>query len=125
MRLVLRFAITGLAGTALDFLMFNIVLMLSNDSILSRCVGYALGTLWAFLVNRSWVFKSGVGISRLVPFLLVYLVSGTLAVAIQWGFEVTQLEVIQVFTAYGIGLVVSSLVNFFGMKLLVFGRSDH
>lgn len=123
--MLLRFATTGIAGTALDFLVFNLVLMLSGDSILSRSSGYVFGTLWAFIVNRSWVFRSDVGISRLIPFLLVYLTSGVLAVAIQWGFDVLELEYIQVFTAYGIGLVMSSLINFFGMKFLVFGRAEH
>ena len=120
---LIRFAITGIAGTALDFLFFTLALNAFENSTLARCIGYLFGTLWAFIVNKSWVFASDSGISSLIPFLLLYGSSGVMAVTIQWVFASLELEAIQVFTAYVISLIFATAVNFLGMRLIVFRDS--
>ncbi len=120
MNRLIKFAVTGIAGTILDFLAFNLVLLLSGNPVISRGVGYVFGTLWAFFVNRSWVFNSKNGISSLVPFLLLYGSSGLVAVAIQ-----SLLATSGIFLAYLISLLVASVMNFLGMRFLVFRGSSN
>ena len=105
--------------TILDFLAFNLVLLLTGNPVLSRGIGYVFGTLWAFFVNRSWVFKSQNGISSIFPFLALYGSSGFVAVTIQSLLN----ESSGVFIAYLCSLVGASVMNFLGMRFLVFRRS--
>ena len=114
-----KFAVTGLAGTILDFLAFNLVLLLTGNPVLSRGIGYVFGTLWAFFVNRSWVFKSQNGISSIFPFLALYGSSGFVAVTIQSFLN----ESSGIFIAYLCSLVGASVMNFLGMRFLVFRGS--
>lgn len=123
MNRLFKFALTGLAGTLLDFTVFTFALVLTGNSTLSRATGYAFGTLWAFLLNRSWVFQSASGTSRLIPFVLLYLATGAIAVTIQWGFGNDQIMGVGVFVAYGLSIGVASTINFFGMRYLVFGKT--
>jgi putative flippase GtrA len=116
-----KFAVTGIAGTILDFLAFNLVLVLTGHPVLARGIGYVFGTLWAFFVNRSWVFKSQNGISSLIPFLALYGSSGFVAVTIQSFLN----EGSGVFIAYIFSLVVASVMNFVGMRFLVFRNSSN
>lgn len=120
MKRLVKFAVTGIAGTILDFLAFNLVLLLTGNPVLARGVGYVFGTLWAFFVNRSWVFKSQNGISSIIPFLLVYGSSGFVAVAIQSFLNASS----GVFIGYLISLMVASVMNFLGMRFLVFRGSS-
>lgn len=124
MNRLFKFALTGVVGTVLDLTVFTIALGLTENSSISRAFGYALGTLWSFLINRAWVFQSASGISRLVPFLLLYFATGAVAVGIQWGFGVAQVPAIGVFVAYGLSLIVASTINFLGMRYLVFGKTE-
>jgi putative flippase GtrA len=118
---VVKFAVTGIAGTILDFLAFNVVLVLTGHPVLARGIGYVFGTIWAFFVNRSWVFKSQNGISSLIPFLALYGSSGFVAVTIQSVLN----ESLGVFIAYLFSLVVASVMNFVGMRFLVFRNSSN
>jgi putative flippase GtrA len=121
MKRLIKFAVTGITGTILDFLAFNLVLFLTANPVFARGVGYVFGTLWAFFVNRSWVFKSQNGISSLVPFCLLYGSSGFVAVAIQSFLSSSS----RVFIAYLISLLVASVMNFLGMRFLVFRGSSN
>jgi putative flippase GtrA len=116
---LVKFAVTGIAGTILDFLAFNLVLVFTGHPVLARGIGYIFGTLWAFFVNRSWVFKSQNGISSLIPFLALYGSSGFVAVAIQSFLN----ESSGVFIAYLCSLVGASVMNFLGMRYMVFRGS--
>jgi putative flippase GtrA len=118
---LVKFALTGIAGTILDFLAFNLVLVLTGHPALARGIGYVFGTLWAFFLNRSWVFKSQNGLSSLIPFLALYGSSGFVAVAIQSVLN----ESLGVFLAYLLSLAVASVMNFVGMRFLVFRSSPN
>ncbi len=118
---LVKFALTGIAGTILDFLAFNLVLVLTGHPALARGIGYVFGTLWAFFLNRSWVFKSQNGLSSLIPFLALYGSSGFVAVATQSVLN----ESLGVFLAYLLSLAVASVMNFVGMRFLVFRSSPN
>ena len=120
MNRLIKFALTGMAGTFLDFAVFTISLGFSDHAAISRALGYTCGTIWAFLINRSWVFNSSSGLSRLIPFLLLYFTTGAIAGASQASFDLLAIPNFGVFIAYGLSLVIASTINFLGMRYLVF-----
>ncbi len=117
---LVRFALVGLVGTGLDLAIFSLSLMLGFVPPVSRGMGYLFGTLWAFFLNRRWVFNSQTKLSRFIPFSLTYLFSGSAAVFIQSlgpaGTEATG----GVFLAFGISVTVGAAINFFSLRYLVF-----
>ena len=117
---VFRFALVGLIGTSLDFLGFSFGLWLGLDPIPSRGIGYFVGTVWAFFLNRTWVFNSNSGLSRVVPFSLTYALSGLVAVAIQ-ALGPNQPEPIGlVLSVYVVSVLVAASINYLSLQRLVF-----
>jgi putative flippase GtrA len=119
-RRLLKFALVGLAGTFLDFAVFSLSLLLGLAPSISRAMGYCAGTLWAFFLNRSWVFNSTGNLARLLPFILTYLVSGSAAVLIQSLGPTGANDTTGVFLAFGFSVVVGALINFLSLRYFVF-----
>lgn len=117
---LIKFALVGLVGTGLDFTVFTLSLMLGFGPTIGRSLGYSAGTLWAFFVNRRWVFNSKGNLSRFIPFSLTYLFSGSVAVVIQSlgpaGSEATG----GVFLTYGVSVAIGALINFLSLRYVVF-----
>jgi putative flippase GtrA len=53
-----RFSITGLLNTAVDFSLFMILSYFGVWLLVAQAVGYTGGMLNSFLINRSWTFGS-------------------------------------------------------------------
>lgn len=53
-----RFSITGLLNTAVDFSLFMILSYFGVWLLVAQAVGYTGGMLNSYLVNRSWTFGS-------------------------------------------------------------------
>jgi putative flippase GtrA len=116
----LRFVLVGVIGTTIDLAIFSICLMLGIGSLLSRSVGYVAGTIWAFFLNRNWVFRSSSGWIKLFPFSLTYLVTGSIAVFIQslGPSESEPLDI--VFLIYLGSVLVSATINYLLLRQIVF-----
>ncbi len=117
---LVRFALVGVVGTGLDLTVFSLALLLEFGPAVSRATGYLFGTLWAFFLNRKWVFNSQTSLSRFIPFSLSYLFSGFIVVFIQsLGPEGTEFNG-GVFLAFGISVAIGALINFLLLRYLVF-----
>lgn len=117
---VLKFALVGLAGTVFDFLAFYSCLLLGLEPIFSRGVGYLVGTLWAFFLNRSWVFNSSSGWTKIAPFSITYLFSGSVAVFIQTLGPNQSEPIGLVLSTYATSVLVAASLNYFSLRYLVF-----
>jgi putative flippase GtrA len=117
---LLKFALVGLAGTALDFAVFFLFFLVGMAPSVSRAMGYSVGTLWAFFLNRRWVFNSTGNLARLLPFILTYLVSGLAAVLIQSLGPTDSNDKAGVFLAFGVSVVVGAFINFLSLRYFVF-----
>ena len=117
---LLKFALVGLAGTALDFAVFFLSLVAGMAPSVSRVMGYSVGTLWAFFLNRRWVFNSTGNLAKLLPFILTYLVSGLAAVLIQSLGPAGSNDTAGVFLAFGFSVVVGASINFLSLRFFVF-----
>lgn len=86
----IRFAVVGLANTALDFLVF-VALMTAFGApvLLANAGGYGFGVVSSFLLNRSWTFRvrrDDAPLARRLPVFLAFNLVGlgisTLVVAL-------------------------------------------
>jgi putative flippase GtrA len=67
-----RFAVVGVANTAIDFAVFGLLAVLGVPILLANFVSTSAGMTFSFLVNRSWTFRSTRSVrSSLGPFVLV------------------------------------------------------
>lgn len=53
-----KFAITGAMNTAVDFAAFFVLSWLGTGVYLAQTVGYSVGILNSYIVNRSWTFQT-------------------------------------------------------------------
>ena len=79
----LKFGVTGVLNTAVDFLIYTLLVTFAGANIfLSQVLGYACGTLNSYVINRSWTFRSKKKFfsGEMVKFIVVNLI--TLAVSL-------------------------------------------
>ena len=117
---LLKFALVGIVGTGLDLTVFSLSLLVGLGSTVSRALGYFVGTLWAFLLNRRWVFNSQRKWPELIPFTLTYMFSGSVAVFIQSLGPEGSDDTGGVFLVFGISVTIGALINYFSLRYLVF-----
>lgn len=54
----MKFAVTGVMNTAVDFLVFTVLSWCGVGMYLSQVISYSAGMLNSYTVNRKWTFKA-------------------------------------------------------------------
>lgn len=54
----IKFGLTGVMNTLVDYMVFLVLSYLSIDVYLSQAISYTCGMINSYIVNRSWTFKS-------------------------------------------------------------------
>ena len=116
----IKFCLIGLESTVLNYLIFLILLhFLFVNYLIASAIGFISGTIFGFFFNKLWTFeskrKSKVEIG---PYFLVYLFSlgvGLLALK----FIVSFMDIKPIIANVPV-LVLTTIINFFGTKILVF-----
>lgn len=85
----LRFLVVGAANTAITYALYCLLVLWLPPAVAYGLV-YALGIAIAYFGNSLWVFRSGVRVSALLAYPLVYLVPflanlGSLDLLGRWG----------------------------------------
>lgn len=79
---LLRFICTGVVGAVVDFGSTYLLSVLGMSHGWSKTVGFVLGTLTAYFINRRWTFQAAPSMRRFVvtmcSYLLTYVVQWTL-----------------------------------------------
>lgn len=57
----IKFGITGVINTAVDFAVFWLLSLLGVNQYLSQIISYSCGMLNSYILNRSWTFESKSG----------------------------------------------------------------
>ncbi len=114
--------LVGIVGTGLDFIAFSLCLGLGLDSVGSRGVGYFVGTLWAYFLNRGWVFGSSSRWSTFIPFTLTYLASGSIAVFLQALGPKGPEPLPLVIWIYALSVLTAAALNYLSLRFFVFRR---
>lgn len=77
---VARFAVVGILATAVDLVIYSLSLYFSDSNYwLAKSLGFLAGTVFGFLINRSWTFSDkGHFMKSISKYIALY--SGTLLI---------------------------------------------
>ena len=123
MYFVLRFLIVGFTTVGIDFFVYWCLLYISVFSIeTSKGIGFLSGTIFSYFTNKSWTFdyksfylKSALKFILLYTFTMfinIFLNSSILSILDNLSFKFI--------FAFLFATIVSAILNFLGMKFLVF-----
>ncbi|MEM9214758.1 MAG: GtrA family protein [Cyanobacteria bacterium P01_F01_bin.150] len=117
-----RFLLTGGSTVLIDLLVYKTLLFWLPPSF-AKAISFLCGTAYAYQVNRTWTFSAGsANIRQALRFIAVY---GTNLV-VNVGVNAYMLSLLPTSLSFRINIAflvstsISALLNFLGMKLLVF-----
>ena len=120
-RQIKRFLVVGVTTVALDLLVYRSLLLLGAPVAPAKTVGFIVGAVFAYFVNRNWTFQSSGGPWARLRFATLYLFSlacnvsvNAAALAVLPPHEAGRL------IAFTLATGLSAALNFAGMKWLVF-----
>jgi len=118
---VRRFLAVGLTAVAVDFVTYGLCLTADFPIDLAKAGGFLVGTLFAYLANRFWTFEAAARPGALRDFLVLYLATLAInvavnAVMISWLGESWP----AIGVAFVVATAVSATLNFLGLKFYVF-----
>ncbi len=113
-----KFIIVGMSNTAASYAIFVILLLLTNNYILSATLSYLIVLIKSFYFNKSWVFKSNkqVNLKLTLYFLFINLLSLTSnLIILTFLIEVTN---VNVYISQAIATLIIMGINYNGYKLI-------
>ena len=119
---ILKFIISGLIATGINFVVFNSFFLFFRSLILASLLGYFSGLVFSFILARLWVFKSK-SKQRIYKsfsvFSLIYLLGALemslIILIIDYFFQARTF-------AWFIGTLFSAVNNYLGSKFLLFEK---
>ncbi|HET7327787.1 MAG TPA: GtrA family protein [Nocardioidaceae bacterium] len=116
-----RFGLVGVGTLVLDFVTYRALLLLDTDISPAKAAGFVVGTTAAYLLNRSWTFRARGGRRAIVAFAALYATTLVVNVAVnKVGVVLLEGEPWRIEVAFLVAQAVTSTLNFFGMRYLVF-----
>lgn len=120
-----RFFLVGITAVALAYSIYYGLLLEGTHVNIANGIGYVGGTAFSFFANKSWTFLNNAPTSKLIgKFTLLHIGSLFANVSTNWTvliFLGNAQYSIQV--AFISGIVISTVINFIGMKIFVFSES--
>ncbi|MGP9723223.1 GtrA family protein [Corynebacterium sp. AOP40-9SA-29] len=77
-----RFIMTGVVGAVVDFGSTYLLYLLGLGDGTSKTIGFVLGTLTAYLINRRWTFQAEPSVKRFVVTMIAYLATYAVQVSL-------------------------------------------
>ncbi|MFV0496655.1 MAG: GtrA family protein [Candidatus Fimivivens sp.] len=112
----IKFGLTGVMNTLVDYTVFWMLLYSSVDIYLSQVVAYSCGMLNSYIVNRSWTFASKKNFFsvQMLRFILVNLSLLLISLTVLWlGSQLGYNKLIAKLGATAVTLLVGFVVNQF------------
>ena len=119
---LLRFVISGLFATFLNFLVFNSFYLIFSNIVLASLFGYTIGLLSSFIFAKLWVFRDNSKkriLKSFFIFCLIYILGGLEMSLII--FFLNQ-SINNYKTAWLVGVFIGALNNYFGSKYFLFKK---
>jgi putative flippase GtrA len=119
---VSRFLIVGGASFLIDLLVYRVLLLLDIGIPISKGLGFIIASIFAYYSNKNWTFQSSVsGSTIFIKFCLVYVTNFGANIGINSGLLILiGYDRLDLITAFLAASFCSAILNFFGMKVLVF-----
>ena len=118
---ILRFFISGLIATFINFLVFNSFYLIFKNIIFASLLGYSTGLLSSFVFAKIWVFRnnSQKNIKSFFIFCLIYFLGG-LEMSLVIIFLSRLIDNYKI--AWLIGVFIGALNNYLGSKYFLFKK---
>ncbi len=119
---ILRFCISGLIATFINFLVFNSFYLIFKNIIFASIFGYSTGLLSSFIFAKIWVFRDNSQkkiIRSFFIFCLIYFLGG-LEMSLIIIFLNRLIDNYKI--AWLIGAFIGALNNYFGSKYFLFKK---
>lgn len=119
---IFRFALVGLAGSALNYAVFYILLVHCNlYYLIAGILGFLTPIPLVYVINRTWTFGSNIGHRKGMPAYVMTNIVAMLAHFVAQIFAGEFIGVAEKFTQI-FGIASSAIVNFTLAKFFVFQR---
>tara|TARA_Y100000590_G_scaffold470720_1_gene668433 strand:- start:23047 stop:23475 length:429 start_codon:yes stop_codon:yes gene_type:complete len=115
-----KFLIVGLLNTGINyFIFYSLLIGLNLIYYISGAIGFLSGAVTGFIFNRLWTFNSNIPVSTgLIKYLFIQLICLMAHVTTQ--ITVTEIIGVPELLSQFIGILVTTFMNFFLIKNLVF-----
>ena len=117
---ILRFIVSGLIATGINFIVFNSLYLILKNILIASLIGYFSGLITSFTLSKVWVFRrksNQMLIKSLSIFCFIYFLGGL---------EMTLITILlnQLINNYKLawflGASIGALNNYLGSKLFLF-----
>ena len=125
----IKFGLVGILNSAIDFLVFNLLLFFGCPPTVSKAFSYTAGMVNSFFFNKNWTFQvKGDGRKQFISFLLLNLATLAVSVGLMKGFTpflarldfLTDYPLLSNNLANLIVIAITMILNFIGSKAFVF-----
>lgn len=117
-----RFAVVGIANTAIDLAVFSILLRLSAMPLLSNLISWSVAVVFSFAANSLWTFDRDRG-KRVAHSFLQFVSFGALVSLGVSNLSIVLLQsLVGAWPAKVIGTVVAAAINFVAARWSIEGR---
>ncbi|MPN35710.1 hypothetical protein SDC9_183208 [bioreactor metagenome] len=110
----IKFGLTGVMNTLVDYTVFVVLSYLGGNVYISQVISYSCGMLNSYVVNRSWTFgsKKGFFSAQMIRFVVVNLSLLLLSLGVLWiGAQLGYGKLISKLGATVVTLVLGFVVN--------------
>ena len=119
---ILRFFVSGLIASTLNFICYRALYLFFNNILLASILGYCVGIIISFIFAKSWVFKnrsSQTLVKSFSLFCFIYFLGGIeMSLVIMFiNYLIENYKIAWLFGAF-----VGSLNNYLGSKYLLFRK---
>lgn len=116
-----RFLVVGCLTVLIDLLTYRVLAWLGLDVHLAKAIGFVTGTVFAYFANRIFTFEAQGGTSAFARFVALYVTTLACNVtANAAALAALPRNQFAVLVAFLLATALSAMLNFVGMKFLVF-----
>ena len=117
---VLRFLVGGGTAVIVDFCIYRLLLFLSWNMDVAKMISFICGAGVGFIINKFWTFeRKQFAIKEILKYVALYICTGVInAIVNRSVLSIVNIQILGFLVATG----VSTILNFFGQKYIVFER---
>ena len=118
---VVRFIVTGVLAAIVDFGLYAAGLAAGLNVNVAKSLSFVVGTATAYLINRRWTFQAPPSKARFVAVMLLYALTYTVQVGINYIFYMQFAEhAWRVPVAFVIAQGTATVINFIVQRTVIF-----
>ncbi len=113
---MVRFGVVGIANSLIDLAIFSILLWLAIVPLVANLLGWFGAVCFSYFANSRWSFERSRGLNSHRSVLRFFTLGAIITLGVSSGAIVALGNLIGVFPAKVIGLVVAAVISFFAAR---------